>query len=64
VYSVESDLSVQQQIDALPAEALATLAEVRVVLETDPGAGVHGGGEISTPRSVLIPSAEPEWSCT
>lgn len=39
MYTVEADLPIQQQIDALPADALASFAEVRVVLETAPWSG-------------------------
>jgi hypothetical protein len=53
VYTVEADSSVQQEIDALPAEALASFAEVRVVLETAPWSGralrkVNPQGEVRT----------------
>lgn len=39
MYTVETDGSAQQQIDALPAAALAAYAELRVVLETAPWSG-------------------------
>jgi hypothetical protein len=39
VYTVVTDEPAQQQIDALPAEALAAYAELRVVLETAPWSG-------------------------
>lgn len=39
MYTVETDAAAQQQIDALPAEALAGYAELRVVLETAPWSG-------------------------
>ncbi len=39
MYSVETDGPSQQQIDALPATALAGYAELRVLLETAPWSG-------------------------
>jgi hypothetical protein len=39
VYTVDTNGDAQQQIDALPAEALAPFAELRVVLETAPWSG-------------------------
>jgi hypothetical protein len=39
VYTVTTDAHAQHQVDALPAEALAAYAEVRVVLETAPWSG-------------------------
>lgn len=39
MYTVETDGEAQQQIDALPVDALAAYAELRVVLETAPWSG-------------------------
>jgi hypothetical protein len=39
VYTVETDGQAQQQVDALPAEALTAYAELRVMLETSPWSG-------------------------
>jgi hypothetical protein len=39
VYRVVTDELAQQQIDALPAEALASLAELRTLLEVQPWSG-------------------------
>lgn len=39
MFTVETDGPAQQQIDALPAGALAAYAELRVVLETAPWSG-------------------------
>ncbi|MDQ2708595.1 MAG: hypothetical protein M3Z25_13570, partial [Actinomycetota bacterium] len=39
MFTVETDGPAQQQVDALPAEALAAYAELRVVLETAPWSG-------------------------
>jgi hypothetical protein len=39
VYRVETDEQAQEQVDALPAEALAAYAELRVMLETAPWNG-------------------------
>jgi hypothetical protein len=39
VYTVETDGQAQQQVDALPAEALTAYAELRVLLETSPWSG-------------------------
>lgn len=39
MYRVECDEQVQEQIDALPAEALADFAELRTVLELAPWSG-------------------------
>lgn len=39
MYTVETDGPAQQQVDALPAEALSAYAELRVVLETAPWSG-------------------------
>ncbi|MGH3856428.1 MAG: hypothetical protein ACRDR6_23665 [Pseudonocardiaceae bacterium] len=39
MYTVDTDGPAQQQVDALPPEALATFAELRVVLETAPWSG-------------------------
>jgi len=39
VYTVETDSSAQEQVDALPAEALAAYAELWVILETAPWSG-------------------------
>ncbi|MBA3742589.1 hypothetical protein [Sporichthya sp.] len=39
MYDLDHDASVQEQIDALPPEALAAFAELRVVLETAPWSG-------------------------
>lgn len=39
IYTVETDGPAQDQVDALPAAALAAYAEVRVVLETSPWNG-------------------------
>ena len=39
MYTVETDAQAQQQVDALPAEALAAYAELRVLLETSPWSG-------------------------
>jgi hypothetical protein len=40
VYKVDTDPSAQAEVDALPADALAAYAELRVVLETAPWSGV------------------------
>ena len=39
MYLVETDGQAKPQVDALPAEALAPFAELRVVLETSPWTG-------------------------
>jgi hypothetical protein len=39
VYRVETDDQAQEQVDALPAAALAAYAELRVMLETAPWEG-------------------------
>jgi len=39
VYRVDTDEQVQQQIDTLPAGALAAFAELRTALEVNPWAG-------------------------
>jgi hypothetical protein len=39
VYTVETDGQAQQQGNALPAEALTSYAELRVLLETSPWSG-------------------------
>lgn len=39
MFTVETDEPAQQQVDALPAAALAAYAELRVVLETAPWSG-------------------------
>lgn len=39
MYTVETDGQAQQQVDALPAEALTAYAELRVLLETSPWSG-------------------------
>jgi hypothetical protein len=39
VYRVEDADQAQEQVDALPGEALAAFAELRVALETAPWAG-------------------------
>ena len=39
MYRVLTDEPVQQQIDALPAEALAYVAELRTLLEVQPWSG-------------------------
>lgn len=39
MYSVETDEQAQDQVDALPAEALGAYAELRVMLETTPWSG-------------------------
>ena len=39
MYRVETDEQVQEQVDALPADALAAYAELRVMLETVPWEG-------------------------
>ncbi len=39
MYRVVTDELVQQQIDALPAEALAFIAELRTLLEVQPWSG-------------------------
>jgi len=39
VYRVETDEWVQQHVDQLPADALASYAEVRVLLEVSPWSG-------------------------
>ena len=39
MYTVNTDGPAQHQVDALPAEALAAYAELRVVLETAPWSG-------------------------
>jgi hypothetical protein len=39
LYTVNTDGPAQHQVDALPAEALAAYAELRVVLETAPWSG-------------------------
>lgn len=39
MYRVETDERAQEQVDALPAEALAYYAELRTVLELDPYSG-------------------------
>lgn len=39
MYTVETDGQSQEQIEALPADALAAYAELRVVLETAPWSG-------------------------
>gem|GEM_PF-3218942 len=39
LYSVAADEQVQHQIDALPADALASFAELRVLLEVSPWSG-------------------------
>ena len=39
MYTVETDSSAQEQVDALPPEALAAYAELRVILETAPWSG-------------------------
>ncbi len=39
MYTVETDGQAKHQVDALPAEALAAYAELRVVLETAPWSG-------------------------
>jgi hypothetical protein len=39
LYTVETDGRAKDQVDALPAEALAAYAELRVVLETAPWSG-------------------------
>jgi hypothetical protein len=41
LYTVETDSAAKHQLDALPAEALAAYAELRVVLETAPMAVRH-----------------------
>jgi hypothetical protein len=40
VYSVGLSKAAQEQVEALPGEALAAFAELRVVLETAPWAGL------------------------
>lgn len=39
MYRVAADEQVQHQIDALPADALASFAELRVLLEVSPWSG-------------------------
>lgn len=39
MYTVVTDAPAQQQVDALPAEALAAYAELRVLLESAPWSG-------------------------
>lgn len=39
MYAVDTDGQAQQQIDALPTDALSSYAELRVVLETAPWSG-------------------------
>lgn len=39
MYSVHLGVEAQEQLDALPAEALSAFAEIRVVLETAPWSG-------------------------
>lgn len=38
-YTIVTDPPTEQQIDALPTEALTAFAELRAVLETDPWSG-------------------------
>lgn len=40
MYRVETDERAQEQVEALPAEALAYYAELRTVLELNPYSGV------------------------
>lgn len=39
MYDLVTEVSVQEQVDALPADALASYAELRTVLELDPFGG-------------------------
>jgi hypothetical protein len=39
VYRVETDEQAQKQVDALPARALASYAEIRTLLEVSPWGG-------------------------
>ncbi len=39
MYTVTTDDQAKHQVDALPAEALSTYAELRVILETAPWSG-------------------------
>jgi hypothetical protein len=58
VYAVTTDEQSQQQIDALPADALAAFAEARAVLEVAPwnGAPYHKHRPESPMRAVTFGS--------
>jgi len=64
LYTVETDGSAQHQVDALPAEALAAYAELRVVLETAPWSGrpYHRDNPQGAVRTLAL--ARTDWWCT
>jgi hypothetical protein len=54
VYTVTTDDETQQQLDALPAQALAPFAELRTTLEVAPWNGAHSTG--SSPTAPYVPT--------
>jgi hypothetical protein len=63
VYRVNTDEWVQQQVDRLPAEALASYAELRTLLEVKPWSGDPVNDDNRTAQSAQSPSAKGSgWS--
>jgi len=61
LYTVETDEQAQQQVAALPPEALSAYAEVRALLEVNPWAGESYHRGIRTRRCAPSRSAAPGW---
>ena len=65
MYRVETDDQVQQQVDALPADALTSYAELRTVLEVSPWSGeAINVGNPDGPVRTLVFGGEREGMVT